>query len=110
MVGMNLATASIFGFDYSTVFIALAIGVTCAVVTQKVMVPKGYSERASFCIGLFLGFIGLIIAYILPPKDGVPTTKSETDNAKALREYKALLDEGAITQAEYEAKKRELLS
>lgn len=96
--------------DYTAMFLTLIVGAVCGVVTRNLMVPKGYGERASFCVGLFLSLIGVIIACVIPPKDGyAPASKSETDNAKALREYKALLDEGAITQAEYETKKRELL-
>lgn len=97
--------------NYTTMILALVVGAVCGVVTQGIMTPKGYGERASFCVGLFLSLLGVIIACLLPPKDGyAPATKSETDNARALREYKRLLDEGAITPAEYDAKKRELLS
>lgn len=36
--------------------------------------------------------------------------ESETDSIIRLRQYKELLDQGAITQAEFEAKKKKLLS
>lgn len=37
------------------------------------------------------------------------TKTSERQNAEALREFKKLLDEGIITENEYEAKKKQLL-
>ena len=96
--------------NYTTMIFALLVGAVCGVVTQRVMVPKGYGERSSFCVGLFLSLIGIIIACLMPPKDGyAPSTESESDKAKALGEYKRLLDDGTITRDEFEAKKRELL-
>jgi hypothetical protein len=52
--------------------------------------------------------IGLVIALVLPDK--AESTSSESDKATALRKYRDLLDEGAITQSEFDAKKRDLLS
>lgn len=37
------------------------------------------------------------------------TKRSERQNAEALREFKKLLDEGIITEEEFEAKKKQLL-
>ena len=97
--------------NYTTMIVAIIVGAICGMVTQGIMTPKGYSERASFAVGLFLSVVGIIIACVLPPKDGYAstTTSTESDKAKALREYKALLDEGAISKSEFDAKKRELL-
>jgi hypothetical protein len=105
-------TAAIGGYmNFMALVISVIVSAVCGMVTRSVMVPKGYGEGASFCVGLFLNLIGVIIACVLPPKDGyAPTTSSESDKAKALGEYKKLLDDGAITPAEYDAKKRELLS
>lgn len=96
--------------DYTTIIISILVGAVCGVFTQRIMMPKGYGERASFCVGLFLSLIGVIIACVVPPKEGYePKVTSESDKADALSRYKKLLDEGTITQAEFDAKKRELL-
>ena len=39
----------------------------------------------------------------------ITTTPSATENLETLRTLKTLLDEGAITQEEFDAKKKELL-
>ena len=80
--------------------------VVCAFGAQYIMQPKGYGPVASRALGLFLGPLGIIIALLMPYK---VESSTETDKAKALREYKALLDEGAISKSEFDAKKRELL-
>lgn len=56
-------------------------------------------------MGFFLGVIGLIIALVLPDRNA-PARESAADS---LMKYKQLLDQGAITQEEFERKKRELL-
>ena len=92
-------------YEISLPFVIVMM-VVCAFGAQYIMQPKGYSPVASRALGLFLGPLGIIIALLLPDKSGAT---SETDKAKALREYKALLDEGAISKSEFDAKKRELL-
>ena len=42
-------------------------------------------------------------------KKGKPKSQNEEDVLHLLREYKTLLDEGILTQEEFEAKKKELL-
>lgn len=36
--------------------------------SMKVMKPKGYGGGVSFFMGLLLGFVGVLIAYLLPVK------------------------------------------
>lgn len=86
----------------------IVMALVCTFGAQYIMQPKGYSPIASRALGFFLGPIGIIVALLVPYKK--EDTHSESDKAKALGEYKRLLDEGAITPAEYDAKKRELLS
>lgn len=66
---------------------------------------KGYSAAGFFCLGLFLGVIGLIIALCIPSR----LAAESQDNADTLLKYKKLLDEGVITQDEFDAKKAELM-
>lgn len=44
-----------------------------------------------------------------PPEQPTPTTNQPLDPAAEIAKYKSLLDSGAITQDEYEAKKKQLL-
>lgn len=86
----------------------IAMMVVCAIGAQYIMQPKGYSATAARAVGALLGPIGVLIAFLLPNKN--ESTHSESDKAKALREYKKLLDDGTITEEEFYAKKKELLS
>ena len=84
--------------------ISVIIGIVCGFVCKSQAANKGYSEAAFFCLGFFLGVIGLVIALLLPAKQSTSIT-----NADSLLKYKELLDQGVITQEEFDAKKRELL-
>ena len=75
--------------------------VVSAVSTGSIADKKGYSYNQFALIGLFFPVIGLIVAAVLPDKKG--------DNAQTLVNYKKLLDEGVISQEEFDEKKRELL-
>ncbi len=66
---------------------------------------KQHGAAFSFAFGFFLNVIGIIILAILPSKN----TES-AKNSEALVNYKKLLDNGGITQEEFEAKKLELLA
>lgn len=69
----------------------------------------------NFPVYLFLGtYLGIIIISIAKRSTliaGLPkvAVKQETTKADELKKYKELLDSGAITQEEYDAKKKELL-
>ena len=65
---------------------------------------KGYGQGICFAAGLLLGFAGLIVVLLLPDKN-----EAKESNVDALLGYKQLLDSGAITQEEFDAKKKELL-
>ena len=80
----------------------------CAWGSGAIARGKGY-DFAPFCIlGFFLGIIGIIIAAVLPNKSEEQGSVGAS-NAEALASYKKLLDEGAITQEEFDKKKSELL-
>lgn len=100
--------SKILGMNVSA-FAILALCLALAYVTGRVADGKGYSYPLFALLGLLFPLIGLIVALVLPDKNASsPTT--ETDNAEALARYKALLDDGTLTQEEFDAKKSELLS
>lgn len=86
--------------------ILLGIVLACALIAKGIGEKKGYGAGLSFCAGLFLGPLGIIIMAVVPDKSGQNTIAS----ADALVKYKQLLDDGAITQEEFDAKKKELLA
>ena len=79
-------------------------------------VKDGFKIVANNCpVYLFLGLhFGIIIISIAKRSTliaGLPkvAVKQETTKADELKKYKELLDSGAITQEEYDTKKKELL-
>ena len=95
----------IFGMNVPEL-ILLGIVLACALIAKGIGEKKGYGAGLSFCAGLFLGPLGIIIMAVVPDKSSQNTIAS----ADALVKYKQLLDDGAITQEEFDAKKKELLA
>ena len=90
-------------FIYILLFLVLAVVFGC--LGSGIGKSKGYSGSLCFVAGLFLGIIGLIVVLLLPNK------KLKTNvSAEDLLNYKKLLDSGAITQEEFDAKKKELIN
>lgn len=83
----------------------LIVALVCCVICIGQAEKKGYSVAGFGLMGFFLSIIGLIIALILPDRKAQRTFQA----AEELAAYKRLLDQGAITQEEFERKKRELL-
>ena len=95
----------------------LMMGVICAFASKTIMENKGYTDTTTYILlGFFLGIIGVIIAATKPDLNvagarlGTPVqTSTGNSNVEALKMYKELLDSGAITQEEFDEKKRQLL-
>lgn len=85
--------------------LSLAVfGAITGAVTGKIAERKGYDFWLWFAVGFFLNIIGIIIILV---KDDVQPTAFGA--AEEIGKYKRLLDDGAITQQEYEQKKTALL-
>ena len=83
-------------------------------VTRAIVKGKGYENSGSwFLCGFFLGIIGVIVAACKPavnvPQSYAPV-QPQTSSADELFKYKKLLEQGAITQEEYDVKKKQLLN
>lgn len=62
-----------------------------------------------FCAIVLSFIISYILTFIMKSKKLPSERKAKSDTADELLKYKRLLDEGAITQEEYEEKKKQLL-
>ncbi len=79
--------------------------IICGIIAVMIGWTKRYATAFSFLLGLLLGIIGIIVVTILQPRSAEAAANSE-----ALVNYKKLLDNGGITQEEFETKKMELLT
>ena len=86
------------------IILLLLIAVISAASPRTSERKKGMGEGICFAAGFALGIIGLIIVLLLPDKNADAPSKLDD-----LLKYKQLFDSGAITQEEFEAKKKELL-
>lgn len=75
-------------------------------IPARIASKKGYSYIGFLVFAIFFYPIALIVALIIDDKISY---KSESDKAEALLKYKQLLDEGAITQEEFDKKKKEYM-
>lgn len=98
----------IFGIGGPEIAIVLliALWVVSGFIAKGIGEKKGYGAGLSFCAGFFLFILGIIMA-VLPDKSG---KEKAVTSADALLKYKELLDAGAISQEEFDAKKKELLA
>lgn len=94
--------------DGAFIFLCLGIGVVCAIASSNIAGKKGYSAALFGILGFCFGLIVLIVAVVLPDKN-VEAVSKDVSAAEALAGYKKLLDDGAITQEEFDKKKSELL-
>ena len=98
------------GFNSSRVLVALGWSLIALSIIPVLLVINGKKLNLFGILVLVLGIILLVIGYkskkndisYQPKNDKIPTA----DN---LIKYKQLLDQGVITQEEFDAKKRELL-
>ena len=96
--------------------IGLAASILLALIPAYIAKNKGRSAGLWWLYGLFLFWIALIHALLLSDKTAKPavtvvrTAPSPAEaKLKMLKQYKELLDSGAITQEEFEEKKKTLL-
>lgn len=102
--------------DFGTYYIiglivGLAIAAGLAFIPASIARNKGYSFGLWWFYGWMLFIVAIIHVSLIPDKNA-PAAGPATppvSSADELKGYKELLDMGAITQAEFDAKKKQLL-
>lgn len=80
--------------------------VTVTDVYSSSCLADAYHDGSKVNIVIYLGDLEIPQEEVQP----IPSSSSESEKIKLLKEYKSLLDSGVITQEEFEDKKKELLS
>lgn len=93
--------------EFLTLMVPLIAFVICGLIAKGIGKKKGYGSVLSFCSGFFLTILGIVIMAVVPDKSGKEKAATSAD---ALLKYKQLLDAGAISQDEFDAKKKELMA
>lgn len=99
-----------FNYEFPLITISYLLAVTfIGFIIEYVISEK--NRKAGNRWGFFLLPIGLIAVGFLPNENPIKCYmfNGVIQNADAIKKYKELLDMGAITQEEFETKKKELL-
>lgn len=96
---------------YTYWILVLVIAAGLGLIPANIARKKGYSFGLWWLYGWMLFLVAIIHVSLIPNKNeaqsGMASAGAQT--ADELLKYKDLLDAGAITQAEFDAKKRQLL-
>lgn len=94
---------------YCVVILAIAAGL--GVIPATIARNKGYSFGLWWFYGWMLFIVAIIHVSLIPDKNAPPPIRRPPPGvAEEIGRYKDLLDSGAITREEFEAKKRQLLN
>ncbi len=74
-------------------------------ITGKVAKKKGYSQLAFELLAFITGIIALIVVLLINDKSAEPSM-SRNSSADEILKYKQLLDQGIITEEEFQSKKK----
>lgn len=94
-----------FGIGLIEWIILLATMTLLAIIPARIAWKKGYSFAGYYVFGFFLFVPAIIVALLIRDK-----YQDNIDPADEIAKFKALAENGTITQAEFEKKKAELLS
>ena len=88
------------------ILVWLVMSIIFGCIANVINTKKGYD--GGFAWGFLLWIIGVIIVGCRPEKNNSRNSAKITE-ADEIKKYKELLDSGAITQEEYDSKKKQLL-
>ena len=99
------------GYLIFVLLVAAGLGLIPAFIAKE----KGYSFGLWWLYGWMLFIVAIIHVILIPDKNApsAPPPRPKTPSigaADEIRRYKELLDEGVITQEEFEQKKTQLLN
>ena len=90
--------------------LTLLVAAGLAFIPANIAKNKGYSFGTWWFYGWLLFIVAFIHSLVLKDKNSVSGMATvQASGADVLKKYKELLDSGAITQEEYEVKKRQIL-
>ena len=97
---------------YATIiYLIITVLITCllAFIPASIAEKKGYSFGLWWLYGWLLFVFALIHILLIPDKNAPATAPVQVSAADEIKTYKELLDAGALTQEEFDAKKKQLL-
>jgi len=101
----------VLGMSGVVFFIWLVIAIVSAYFTFTIAENKGYDSAWFVVLGLVLPILGLVAVLAMPyKKDSNNSHSGELSKASAIAEYKKLLDDGAITQQEFDSAKARIFN
>lgn len=89
------------------IYVYTAVALVPALIATMIAIKRRKNAIGYFFMGFFLRFIGVLIAGLLP-HDNIYQNESFS-YVDELTKLKKLLDEGSITQEEYNNKKQKLM-
>ena len=89
-------------------FIVLLVAAGLGLIPANIAQNKGYSFGLWWFYGWMLFIVAIIHVQFIPDKNA-PNIPKGISAADELTKYKSLLDQGVITQAEFDKKKEDLL-
>lgn len=112
IVASDYGAVGLVAFNYIIIAVCVFLvqGLIFGFITRAIADSKGYD--GGFWWGFFLGLLGLIVVAVRPTMTKVESDQGNTaaSYTQALERLAAMRDQGVITQAEFEAKKQEILS
>lgn len=91
-------------------FFAIIFALVMSVACYKIVEDKGYTNLGTWALlGFLFGLIPLIVAIAKPNLKQLSQDAKADTPADQLLKYKGLLDQGIITEEEFERKKASLL-
>lgn len=92
------------------IIIIVLISPALALIPASIAKKKGYNFTAWWIYGWFLFIIALIHVMVIPDKNLLSNNSESISAADEIKKYKELLDQGALTQEEFDKKKKEFLN
>lgn len=96
------------GFPEISIVFVIILALALAVIPARIAAGKGYSYWGFYAFGVFFFVVALVVALLM--KDNGEGEGAKGPTPQDLLAYKQLLDAGAITQEEFDAKKAELFN